>query len=691
MAQPRKKATYGKPSRRPTPDFSAFSKASEYATDSTIQKSDTQRETTTKLVGDNKTTLAEKFKPIKVRSNADSRKIDSDGSAGQFVLRPPEDLHRRDISNGEAGSRKRRRLSPVDDVSSASRAFDDDNSRRYVVADSIVESGMTAFVGDKTMEEPNVATTSVRHTQDLPEDGDHLVAEVETLANPTAIASKTTGPPKTNKQQASVARKKLTSRVKEKQKALPKSSTRVILSDPNDHQVPQRLSEKPSKSDGLKNSPVRGLDEGQVIEWEEECLPSTPPRLLNAAGMTTTPKQQDLWHKLLASDSETTSLNHTDIDLRSKSRENQVRNEPIEIFKTQNDGWNTKTKSEKRSVKLVDSLLSTAQDSSTSERGCEEDYGVIGADRSGSIPSNVSTNNEVVKTQTSPTFGNQSERHQLKDQALAPVNEPANSGKGIPKVTYIRERTHLEETQLDNTLMLDQPLNTRAGIPENMSWRATGELQYESQALDITTGGPGEIEDLQGGPMRSIHELREAGGNSRIAGELDAILDDLEEHGGSSKATRRSSLLSLASKLLEASTCHMFMDQGLEPRFLAQLNFSPDIIERTLLATSLLQVVSNASSTIFHPQINQTRITTFLIGLLDQTQDLSSQVKLRDNNVSRLAQTELKSFYLAFSRLPVWRALKSPVLSGQILALHCLNFFVLQAREVSMAICDSLF
>lgn len=113
------------------------------------------------------------------------------------------------------------------------------------------------------------------------------------------------------------------------------------------------------------------------------------------------------------------------------------------------------------------------------------------------------------------------------------------------------------------------PLVPESGFQRKRQLGASALTQLKGDSEKNMVNASDDVLDPQEGAMRSIHELREPGGNTRIVGELEAILDDLDEGIGSSISARRSSLMSLNSKLLEASRFRMLVDQGLEPRLLS--------------------------------------------------------------------------------------------------------------------------
>ena len=623
--------------------------------------------------------MARKAALTKTRNYAGSESGVVKDSMDMYNFPSNENIDEQDSTVVEARSRKRRRLTPKDDLSIASKIQDDDKQKNRARGKFRGVSKTTLCGAVEAIQDPEITAALGRNSLGVSDCEGSLTNESGALIPTNASSPSKILLSKPHQPHSSLAKQKPTAHLQKKHELPVRRPRRKGLEDEASLARPSRLPATPPRLDPPTKSPALGRDNTRRSQGFERSLPSTPSCLPKNAGMRTTPKQQQLWQRVLADNLGRTRLKHDEIGSHDTSREDHAQAEMIEIS-AKSHNQNTTTRSGKRSLKLTDCLMSSAQEDSSSEDDYGEDLGSSGAERSRSIRSDVSNNDEMLTTQTSPSIRYQSKRHQTQDHTLAPTS------KSVP-ITYIRERTHLGEVDRPDTLMLDVPLVNRAGILGNDQWRDASETQYKSLSSNNANDDDGEVEDPQGSQMKSIHELREAGGNSRVAGELDAILDDLEDSIGSSIAIRRSSLLSLASKLLDASTCRMFVNHNLEPRFLAQLNFSYDIFERSLLAASILQIVFNTTSSEFLSQVNHTKTVNLLIGLLDQTHDLSSQggggVKLRESKMSRLAQTELITFYKSFLRLPLWRSSKPPIFSGQIVAVQCLNLLVLRIKEAA--------
>ena len=689
MMQPRKVATYGKSSRKPITDFSAFAQASEPSQDSLHQGYPTSRAASTQDGGlrvvHSSASPRQFHKARNVVSELQGRKGPTSGRTQSkdemYDLPSTDEDTEQNTSASDTRSRKRRRLMSQDDVLLTSVVFDDASLQRHIAAEVRRESEVVASIAADAAESSKVARAYVRKRSDVVKRNKPSAIKNNTPA--TIESSDLNATLSTNiiESKTPNAKKAMQTKFHGHSAAIPSLSPRRTPGHKRNGTQPRRYSYTPPRDDSLLGLAASGRPELKVSQEEQSFPPSTPPRPSSSAGLATTPKQRELWEKLLSNDKQQPSLKDLDLPglyITDQKGPTRTHNMYSTIHTVDRD---VSAKPGKRSAKLVDFLKTSDGDRGASEREDSEDLESSGAERSKSIRSDVSINDEILTMQTSPSTGSHNKRLQFQDPGLAPGPQPTPLLQGVPKVTYIRERTHLGDNDLNNAAMLDVPFVAERELPRNLPRGASSVKQCPSDPIMDISNELGEVEDSQGGPMRSIHELREAGGNTRLVGELESMLDDLDERIGSSISARRTSLMNLASKLLDASTCRMFTDQGLEPRLLAQLNFGHDIIERSLLAASILQILFNTTSAVFHSQINQLKTTNLLIGLLGHTEDLPRQSKLRETNMSKVAQSEYTTFCISFLRSSVWRTLKPPMLTGQILALHCLDLLVRQARE----------
>ena len=417
----------------------------------------------------------------------------------------------------------------------------------------------------------------------------------------------------------------------------------------------------------------------------ESFQPRTPPRSTQAIDTATTPRQRELWNKLLLDDVHAASpsaLNLPGLILTDKAK--SLGELPtVRKVTWSEDQYATYKPRQKR---LIDTLHSSAHDLSQSEDdGIDEDSDdSSNDDHSRSPHSESSVTNDALTVQTSPSADSQSRGQPLHQHNSSQSSQALPSLLGVgPKVTYARQRSYLTDHDLDEAAMISTPVVT---APVNLNGDSRKRLKDRVHGSQFTSiydeGDCGAAEDSQGGTMRSIHELREAGGNVRLVGELEALLDDLEEQKPVPTTLLRSRVMDLVAKLQEPSTCRLFVDQGLESRLLAHVaSLGDDLIANSLFAAAILELVSGSTSPPLLAQISDARILNFLTRLLGQDGDLVSASKLRSTNLSKYAQLEYQRLCTLLLKSAAWRVGKPTILSCHILALQSLEYIVRQTRE----------
>ena len=408
--------------------------------------------------------------------------------------------------------------------------------------------------------------------------------------------------------------------------------------------------------------------------------PSTPPRPIKTPDAATTPRQRELWNKLLSEDTHTESPSHIDLPGLILSDNNAGRSEGRPTARKVTWGKARDHDIKTRPDRIIDNLHSSDHsllqldhdEMDASSQGSSSHAGSRYQQSDGSAV-------DVVTVQTSPSADSQHRGQVLNPQPSQP-SQTASSLHGVgPKVTYARQRSYLTDYDLEEAAMLEVPETTNR---KGASRRALGGNAASLQSTNVFENEDiGAGQDSQGGAMRSIHELREAGGNVRLASEFDAILDDLDEKELVSISLRRMRLIDLVTKLQEPSQCRLFVDQAMESRLLLHVGSGNDAIADSLLVAAILQLMVGSISTPLLAQVSDVRVVEFLIGLLGLDQDLTTAANLRSTNMSKVTQQEYRGLCTSLLNSSSWRAGKPPLLTCHLLALQCLEYLVRQTRE----------
>ena len=451
---------------------------------------------------------------------------------------------------------------------------------------------------------------------------------------------------------------------------------------------------KPAKTTVRRTTPDTVFD--RVYSQEETSEPrsfctsrkpvyksTTPPRPTGAAGGATTPRQRELWNRLLIDNMQArspSSLTLSDPTLSEKNPEDLHG-----YARSRKVSWRPYQQPaalKHRPKKIVDTLHQSDQDQEKVSDDYDEIRGSISNSDSESeyMHFEVSAAEGSITVQKSPNEDSQCLVSQFQDpRSNTSQAMPSLCGGGL-KITYARQRSYLTDNDEEAAMIgLQVPLESKNR--RGYGRRRPGDQVPRMQSLKNLDDESGELADSQGGTMRSIHELREAGGNVRLVSELEAILDDIGDHQPGSTSLRRGRLIALVTKLEEPATCRLFVGQGLESRLLANAGLSNDLITNGLLVAALLQLMTSSSSTLLLTQVGDVRVVRFLIDLLGSDQDLLSHARLRANNMSKAAQADLKNICSALLKSAAWRAGKPPVISCHVTSLQCLEYLVRQTRE----------
>ena len=271
---------------------------------------------------------------------------------------------------------------------------------------------------------------------------------------------------------------------------------------------------------------------------------------------------------------------------------------------------------------------------------------------------------------------------------ISPLPDPVDPKVGQPapilpigglKTTYARHRSYLTNDDCSQDTSFDIPV---AGNIYGMK-RGRGGVKTTVPRLQNETSD-GDINEVLNDPnctMRSIHELREAGSNARLIGEMEAILDDVDEENVLSMSQKRSRLLELVVRLKETLFCTLFIDQGLDLRLFAQLDPGNDLITGALYASAALQLLVPSMSIPRLSLISGSRMLGFLTKLLDEDQNLELATRRRGIKMSKTIQLNFENLWLSLLESAPWTAGRPPVLTVRILCLQCLEYFVRHARE----------
>ena len=407
----------------------------------------------------------------------------------------------------------------------------------------------------------------------------------------------------------------------------------------------------------------------QKPQSDNVTVPSTPPRPIRAVVIT--PKQAELFSRLNSGTPRTSSPRSSTeteliptIKIRSSS--------PI----AQSPDPARKSPSRRR-PRLIDSLDTAGileEDAEDGELGTKKQTRSSYPGSSSDSQAD-STAQDLGALYQEPTFTSSQGR------ARPELTLSGSQGAGA-KVTYSTQRSYLS----DQALSLAGPhpsLGGSAGFDTHESQDSQGQPKPGIDPFEFGDDVDGPA-DASTGAMRSIHELREAGGNNRIRQEFEANIEDLSERHSSLLAARRTALMSLATRMLEANHCRLFCNHGLHTRLFGFVEETEDPLERLLLLILSLELLANAGSKSLFMVDDESDLQAFwefLATFLDQKDNVLHSAELRPVRLTKQTRADLERLYGALSKSLFWRIGNPTVLTGHIVALQCFEYLVRQIRE----------
>ncbi|KAM0719367.1 hypothetical protein Q7P37_005272 [Cladosporium fusiforme] len=415
-----------------------------------------------------------------------------------------------------------------------------------------------------------------------------------------------------------------------------------------------------------------------TVESNPPSTPATPPTAIKDAerAMSTpqsnrssdshvhktgrlTPKQNQLWADLFEPDAVPNTVMKK-LSIAEDSVKNVgARNAPAMLQRSSSDIPVTRTR-------IVDRLKASAANSSEDESDESQDEDMT-EDQPILPPSQIDA---VMKD---PPAGRESDQASQTNESQVSQTKAVASGSLI---TYAKQRSHLADDNIESALMLDIPMD----VPERPS-AAARRVGKAVPAMKPNAHNQEELEEGTTSGLRTIHELRAGGRNTRMMGEIEDLLGEIADHATSARSRRRRALLELATKLLDKSFAEQIVSYGYENAIIAECKTSSDAPADFLLATSLLLLLHSEPPS--HTIENFRETIPFLGRLLAETTMISKLVKERRSNMSRSAQADIVALAEKVKVFePVWSIGQPPIISSRTIALKALDYTVGKLRKL---------
>jgi hypothetical protein len=367
----------------------------------------------------------------------------------------------------------------------------------------------------------------------------------------------------------------------------------------------------------------------------------TPPASLRSGAVT--PRQKDLWNKLMLTSDAAESPSELPISKLDLSR-SSTRN----IRQINHSNSENAVCERTRRGRLVD-MLKDAAPQDASEEEAED----------------MSDDNMEVFSESVP-----GRRPAQDDKPEHNSQQSETYAKTATKVTYAQQRSYLEErTEEDALDVLAEELGHPSGF------RAVPMQLPKDELLD-------EEDDSQRAQPRSVHDLRAAGTKRRLLHELEALVNEVEGQGFNSLSSKRSALVELSIKLFDNDAVTCCLDHGLDSQIVENCSKTTDTIFNFTVAVTVASLIAGGATLGFLTNFHSSECFRNIIQLLDSEQDISRIVKDRKANMSKMAQSSILDFKTKVEKCGLWTTEKPTTLSPRLTALKALELFVRRLREL---------
>jgi hypothetical protein len=278
----------------------------------------------------------------------------------------------------------------------------------------------------------------------------------------------------------------------------------------------------------------------------------------------------------------------------------------------------------------------------------------------------------------------------------AEIVSPQKASPAVKSRFYARPATGLKYTYGQSKItMLEENdlLDALAGSGSAFSVPQPRRLDFEVGTVLAKTGMQedlGSTNEKAKARIQDIHELRQAGANSRAADEMHDLLSQMGNASPKPSTTRRAALLQVASRMTDKDFRRLIRDHGVEASIFQGGAKEGDVVAGLLIAAIILQALAFSPSALIIEVLQDQEIGC-LFGrlLLPNNKDVKQISRDRSSNVSKRSQSTVAAIEAAILGMPIWTSGKLPYLTPRTLALKCLETII--SRSVDTGKDQSIF
>jgi hypothetical protein len=258
-----------------------------------------------------------------------------------------------------------------------------------------------------------------------------------------------------------------------------------------------------------------------------------------------------------------------------------------------------------------------------------------------------------------PVNENQSESHAQGSPAPIPSHLRGS------QVTYARQRSFLDDLSATGELSIAD-LSSEL---EHSSKSVQRQLKYDASPMArLIVADEGTNED---GSVRSIHELRQAGGNARYRGAVESIFEDIEDY-QNSLSGRCNAFVQLCGKLLDTGARHRFFECNFDKRLVECLSIELQVVPAILAFCAYALASSDGNLSYALATAAWPKLLDISYIMLDVQDDISLTTKTQAKGLSRPLQKTIQTISPQISSVLFPKPALS-TFSPCILALYCMK------------------
>ena len=214
-----------------------------------------------------------------------------------------------------------------------------------------------------------------------------------------------------------------------------------------------------------------------------------------------------------------------------------------------------------------------------------------------------------------------------------------------------------------------QPPNDPFGFSDDLQDDPLMSSPLAKPSLDDEFGLEDEDEEPKIA-IKSVHELRRAGANNRVADEMEDLISRIGPPVRTVSSLRRNALLELAQKLQHGDFPSQFRDHSARDSIVENIGDEEDVVSGFAMAASLVIFLSSHSAPHLLRRLVEENVGRLLGRLLLTSEDVDVIVRQRTSNLSRSSRAAVSSIKASLIRLDIWHGYEPKTLSPCSLALQ---------------------